>query len=293
MVGLGLVVFVAVFAAGLKQSLNGGIEDRLRSDLIVTSSSISPLPAQAQAHLHAAEGVTSTSSQYFDQVEVNGAKVNTTTDVLNAFDGAPMTDLHAFDWRTGSDADVAKLAVAGNALVEEQFAKQHGIRVGDRFEIRTSIGRRATLRAAAEYRDPMILQGLIISPAGFRRSRRRPTRSRSGSTAAAPRSSATLGMLRAIGASRRRVRQLIRYESVITAVIGGLLGIAIGVLFAWLTTTLSTTSGSASRSRPGSSPSSAYWRSPSASSAPSCPPDARPAWTSCKRWQRANRTARP
>jgi len=45
-----------------------------------------------------------------------------------------------------------------------------------------------------------------------------------------------LGMLRAIGASRRQVRQLIRYESVITAIIGGALGTAIGVLFAWLTT---------------------------------------------------------
>jgi putative ABC transport system permease protein len=45
-----------------------------------------------------------------------------------------------------------------------------------------------------------------------------------------------LGMLRAIGASRRQVRQLIRDESVITAVIGGVLGTAIGVLFAWLTT---------------------------------------------------------
>jgi putative ABC transport system permease protein len=45
-----------------------------------------------------------------------------------------------------------------------------------------------------------------------------------------------LGMLRAIGATARQVRQLIRYESVITALIGGLLGTVIGVLFGWLTT---------------------------------------------------------
>ncbi len=39
-----------------------------------------------------------------------------------------------------------------------------------------------------------------------------------------------LGMMRAIGTSRRQVRQLIRYESIITALIGGVFGIVIGVL---------------------------------------------------------------
>ncbi len=47
-----------------------------------------------------------------------------------------------------------------------------------------------------------------------------------------------LGMMRAIGASRRQIRQLIRYESLITAIIGGVLGLAIGVLGAILVTTL-------------------------------------------------------
>jgi putative ABC transport system permease protein len=43
-----------------------------------------------------------------------------------------------------------------------------------------------------------------------------------------------IGMLRAIGATASQVRQIVRYESVITAVIGGLLGIAVGLAFAWL-----------------------------------------------------------
>jgi putative ABC transport system permease protein len=41
-----------------------------------------------------------------------------------------------------------------------------------------------------------------------------------------------LGMLRAVGMSRRQVRQLIRGESVITAGIGAVLGIVLGTLFA-------------------------------------------------------------
>jgi putative ABC transport system permease protein len=47
-----------------------------------------------------------------------------------------------------------------------------------------------------------------------------------------------LGMLRAIGTSRRQVRQMIRYESVITALIGGVFGLVIGVLAAFLITKL-------------------------------------------------------
>ena len=43
-----------------------------------------------------------------------------------------------------------------------------------------------------------------------------------------------LGMVRAIGMSRRQVRTLIRYESVITALIGAILGMALGIVFATL-----------------------------------------------------------
>jgi putative ABC transport system permease protein len=44
-----------------------------------------------------------------------------------------------------------------------------------------------------------------------------------------------LGMMRAIGTSRRQVRQMIRYESVITALIGGVLGLALGIIGAVIT----------------------------------------------------------
>jgi putative ABC transport system permease protein len=46
-----------------------------------------------------------------------------------------------------------------------------------------------------------------------------------------------LGMLRAIGMSRRQVRRMIRHESVVTALIGAVLGIAVGVFLAALATT--------------------------------------------------------
>ena len=46
-----------------------------------------------------------------------------------------------------------------------------------------------------------------------------------------------IGMLRAIGATRRQLRQMVRYESVITAVIGGILGTVVGIAFAYVMVT--------------------------------------------------------
>ncbi len=42
-----------------------------------------------------------------------------------------------------------------------------------------------------------------------------------------------LGMLRAVGMSRRQVRRMIRYEAVITAVLGAIAGLILGVIFAF------------------------------------------------------------
>jgi len=43
-----------------------------------------------------------------------------------------------------------------------------------------------------------------------------------------------IGMLRAIGMTRRQVRRMIRHESVITALIGAVIGIALGTVLAGL-----------------------------------------------------------
>ncbi len=45
-----------------------------------------------------------------------------------------------------------------------------------------------------------------------------------------------LGMLRAIGTSRKQVKRMVRYESVITAMIGAVLGVLLGAIFAVLVT---------------------------------------------------------
>ena len=42
-----------------------------------------------------------------------------------------------------------------------------------------------------------------------------------------------LGLLRVVGMSRRQMRRMVRWESVVIAVLGGIVGLALGVLWGW------------------------------------------------------------
>ncbi len=302
MVGIALVVFVAVLAAGLKTSFTGAIDQRASADLIVTSDNGMPLPRAARDRIQYLPEVSTAAPQYLDQVMVNGKSVNALTDQINGVEPLALRDVYRFRWIRGSDVELQRLG-PGAAIVEEQFAKQHGISVGRQFRLTGPTGHTATFTAIAEYRDPQLLQGVMIDLRAFRALSpivdpmayfvRLMNGSDLGAAqhhveaaletfpAAKVRTRAEyshwltaqldrivyllyallamsvvismfgianslflsihertreLGMLRAVGATARQVRRMIRYESVITSLIGGVLGTAVGVLFAWLTT---------------------------------------------------------
>jgi putative ABC transport system permease protein len=167
MVGLALVVFVSVFAAGLKDSIDGAIGDRARAQLVVTSDTVAPLSRAAGPRIDRVPSVVATAPQYLDQVQVNGRKVNAVTDQLTGVDPLALRDAYRFTWLHGSDADLQRV-VGTSAVVEEQFAKAHGITVGERFRVTGATGHSATLTAIAEYRDPQLMQGMMVDVAQFR-----------------------------------------------------------------------------------------------------------------------------
>ncbi len=162
MVGLGLVVFVAVFAAGLKSSIAGQIEELVRADVFVFGQGFQPLSPKAGDAIAGVAGVEATVPQLFDQLEVNGESSNAAYDILIGVDPGQLTEVYTFEWLEGDDALVAGLG-PGEALIEEQFAKAHDVGVGDLYDVTTPSGGTGTLTAVGIYRDPTILQGSIAS----------------------------------------------------------------------------------------------------------------------------------
>jgi len=92
MVGLALVVFVSVFAAGLKDSIDGAIADRAKAELVVTSDTVAPLSRAAGPRIDRVPSVVATAPQYLDQVQVNGRKSNAVTDQLAGIDPLTLRD---------------------------------------------------------------------------------------------------------------------------------------------------------------------------------------------------------
>ena len=94
MVGLALVVFVSVFAAGLKDSIDGAIANRAKAQLVVTSDTVAPLSRAAGPLIDRVPTVVATAPQYLDQVQVNGRAVNTVTDQLNGIEPLALRDAY-------------------------------------------------------------------------------------------------------------------------------------------------------------------------------------------------------
>ena len=298
MIGVGLVAFVAIFAAGLKESFTGAIDRTLQGDLILQTDTFTPFPAAAAGVVASTEGVAASQFMRFPEVrtEPGGSQF------LNTIEPSTAARVFDFDWQDdASDALFARLGTDG-ALIETNLADSTGLGTGDRFAVTTSRGERATFTVLGEYRDPVLFTGITVSSAaadgldipadpsvgvvlfeegadGDAVKQQITERMEADFPTVQVQSNAEfkeefegqidqllallyallaisliislfgivnalvlsiyertreIGMLRAIGTTRRQMRAIVRYESIITAVIGGVLGIGIGILFAWV-----------------------------------------------------------
>lgn len=300
MIGVALVAFVATLASGMKASNREAIEDQIVADFIVTSQDgYTPFVAAAGdevASAPSAEVVTSVRSEVAEIAGHGG--------YLTGIDPAQITQGYSFDWKDGSDATLATLATGG-VIVDENFAEDHGLAVGQQIAIRTGSEDRATVEVTGIYTPPPfypLLGNASISVEAFDRLVQRPRNQYTfvnvdgapGDTARAELEGAVagypdakvqtreewiakedaefdqfltmlyvllalsviislfgmvntlvlsvfertreLGMLRAVGMTRRQARRMIRHESVITALIGAALGLPLGIFLAALVT---------------------------------------------------------
>jgi putative ABC transport system permease protein len=296
MIGLALVVFTAIFAAGLSGSIDKVIDEQFsRTALIVThDDGFSPVPSDVAEELATVEGVDVVSPMRFDQANVKGGG-----DAVPASGVDPATITRVFqpELEQGSPQVLGELR-DDQLLADDAWAESHGFALGDRLAVTTPKGTRLEYELAGTYNNQVgVLGSIVVTNASMTKDWNQPDdafilvagqgeaerleQAATASLADFPVAKAQtlaqfkdaqadqvnqllglvfallalsvivallgivntlalavhertreLGLLRAVGMSKRQVRRMVRAESVITALIGAVLGLVLGVVFA-------------------------------------------------------------
>jgi putative ABC transport system permease protein len=159
MIGVGVVVFVAVFAQGLKSSFVDGIDRMVQADYIVQGKSFTaPLPSDIVGKLQGVSGVQGVSGLDIQQVQVD-KKV---TSVM-AVHPATFAPLWHFDWVGGANDSLLQELGTSKAVIEQQTVSTLGLKKGQTFTVTTVDGKQAQLTMVGEFKDPMLLNGIVVS----------------------------------------------------------------------------------------------------------------------------------
>lgn len=284
-VGVALVTVVAILAAGLRDTTTGALDERVQaSHVVVGSDGWSATDPKAIAAIGEAPGVESVTTIRQDVGHAFGDNER-----VNTVDGTQL----AFDTAAGTTS-VAELGRDG-AIVDEGWASEHRLGVGDRFELLSPKGDTLALTVkgieSSSIMDPIDLGPITIAPqaygAAFQNERSylsfvdAPGASAGTlekALAAFPDADVEtkqaftdsrmegidtlmaifvvllalavivslfgivnalvlatferrreLGMLQAVGMTRRQVRRMVRHESIVTALLGAATGVVAGL----------------------------------------------------------------
>ncbi len=299
MIGLALVTFVTVFASGISSSIEDAVRKGVRAEMVIQNQDgFSPFAPAASREVAGVEGVQRVSRVSATRLELRGIAGD-----VRASGVEPASVLGALEleWEEGSDATMTGLS-DDQAVVEDAWAKENGVAVGDRLDALGKNGKRAQFEVVGRFtQEAGSLGSVLATRTALERSFGEKRDSIAFATLAPGTGSETvelvqelveqrypaaealdqeqlidnqqaqiqpiiglfyallalavmvslfgvantlslsihertreLGLLRAVGMSKRQVRQMIRYESVITALIGAILGLVLGVLFAAL-----------------------------------------------------------
>ncbi len=300
MIGVALVAFVSIFAAGLRGSIDRAVDRAFAGDLSVVHKSFGSTPPALADAVARVPGVAGVSSIRFSEAKVTGGGEKDTTGI-SGIDPATLAQTYRLKWKDGSDATLATLGADG-VLADSGYSGKAAI--GDRLALLTPTGKRVTYTVRGildEGSDFGLLGGGLVVPntsmvRDFNERNDQFVFLRFADGASAPTTRAAvdrlvktrfpdaetqdreqvkeaqageinqllyliyallglsvivslfgivntlalsifertreLGLLRAVGTSRRQVKRIVRLEAVITSLIGASLGLVLGVLFA-------------------------------------------------------------
>jgi len=293
MIGLGLVAFVAVFAASLKTSATATLDEFLRADLTLSSNQFMPFSPQLAKDL-------ATDPEYSVVAPLRQAEahVGASDTFPTAIDPATALSVMKVDMATGS---LDALSQPNTVIVARKTAEGKGLTVGSTVDMQFAATGLQHLRVVGTFEMNGLLNDYTISLATYDANVQQPldqavfvdvapgvpvdtakanltaflrhnypsvnvsdqTEFKQQELSAIDQVFAIvyvllllsviislfgivntlglsiyerireLGLLRAVGMSRRQVKRMIRVEAVIIAVLGAVLGLAVGILFGW------------------------------------------------------------
>lgn len=297
MVGVALVTFVSVFAAGLSAIAKDAFSDRVRADLGLSDSGNFGFPAAAQDIVRKDADVQRVVGLQYTGFDRAG------TDEGLAFTGVDpgLAEVYRLAWVDGDDQLLSTLGPTDVIADRSADGVIGQARVGDRIELERSDGSTftVTVRGTVDEGNTLLGSSLIGSRAFLERGASQPrvmlslVKLRDGAdegavqrrlaaalkdrfpivdaltrqeledrfvgqvnqlvnmiyaflafallvsllgisttfTLTVQERRRELGMMRAIGTTRRQVRRLVRLEAVLTGLLGGVLGVAVGLGF--------------------------------------------------------------
>ncbi len=292
MIGLGLVVFVAVFGASAKASTTAILDRTLRADFILTSPTFAGFSTSAADDMRAVAGVETVS-----QVRQAEVHINDGTTFVTGLDPATFDAVSEAGVLEGSIADLSR---PGTIAVHEEPAVDNGWALGDTITVEWPATGEVDLEVAAIYEENGLIGDYATSLETYDVNVAQQldlfvlVKAQDGADIAAVRSdledaltlypnaevqnqaefremyatflnqvlnlvtallvfaviialfgvmntlylsiyerTRELGLLRAVGLTRRQTRSMVRWEAVIIAVMGALFGVVIGVAFGW------------------------------------------------------------
>jgi putative ABC transport system permease protein len=169
MVGVALVTFATIFAAGARSTVKNAVEDNLRAPLVVQNSDgFSPFSPAVVPAIREVEGVGAVSALGASRGRIRGIGGD---QGITGVDPVTLPRLWRVQISDGPENAVARLAAPGTALVRKTFADDHGTEVGDTLVVRTPIRRAVPLRVVGVLDDEAgLFSALTVSNSELLRS---------------------------------------------------------------------------------------------------------------------------
>jgi putative ABC transport system permease protein len=163
MIGLGLIVFVAVFTQGLKDGFRASVVGSLRGNVVAQSSTFLPMPAGVTKIIAQDSDMTVVSPLVADRARVVGGGTHS----IQSIDPATFAKVWKLRWKQGSDATYGTLGRDG-VVVDVDVAKSEHLHVGSSLRLQTRAGKTGTYVVRGTYdANNSPFNGFLMTPQGF------------------------------------------------------------------------------------------------------------------------------